>query len=105
MKISSFLSLIEQFSQDQKKELLQLSELVSNLYSRYGNTLCEKSILSEVKHVHPETASYIELIVSTIGLEHCHELYKELLQHEEDIICSYHSTDESLLTGISKAMQ
>jgi len=66
MKISSFLSLIEQFSSDQKKELLHLSSLVCGLYDQYGKNLCEDIILSEVKSIHPDTASYIELISSTI---------------------------------------
>jgi hypothetical protein len=66
MKISSFLSLIEQFSSDQKKELYQLSRLICDLYNVYGNTLTQATLISEVKSIHPEAALYLELIISTI---------------------------------------
>ena len=84
--------------------MLHLSSLVCGLYDQYGKNLCEDIILSEVKSIHPDTASYIELISSTIWLENCRGLYQELLSTQEEIVCSYHSTDESLLSGLAKVM-
>ncbi len=105
MKISSFLSLIEQFSSDQKKELYQLSRLICDLYNVYGNTLTQATLISEVKSIHPEAALYLELIISTIWLDYCDELYRKLNVDDNSLLCSYHSTDKSLLNHLSKIQQ
>lgn len=105
MKITSFLSLIEQFSSEQRKELVDLSELVSQLYSIYGDNLAQNTLISEINKIYPDAGSYIELISTTIWLNHCSELCRELNVTNDSILCSYHSNDLSLLDHLSKIQQ